>query len=171
MFEIDICNSCNTDVVSEPFLRDVVRKTLEQEQVADGAFSIALVDNATIHQLNRRHLSHDYETDVLSFLLEEDQSKKPPESAAPRGAGKRLEGEVVVSVEMAQQTAGRFGWNPRQETILYLVHGLLHLCGYDDQNDDELQLMRSRERAILGLWNYVPHYADGAAQTTSGEER
>jgi hypothetical protein len=50
---------------------------------------------------------------------------------------------------MAAQTAGRFGWSARDELTLYLVHGLLHLCGYDDRTSRERRIMRGRERAIL----------------------
>jgi probable rRNA maturation factor len=52
---------------------------------------------------------------------------------------------------MASQSASRFGWSPAQELALYLIHGLLHLCGYDDGTEPERRLMRRRERAILKL--------------------
>ena len=126
-----------------------LRLTLAAENVAQATISLAFVDNATIHDLNRRHLSHDYETDVLSFLLDCEQVRTA-ESTLPRpGDGKALDGEVVVSAEMAAQRAAEFGWNPHDELSLYIVHGLLHLAGYDDSTSAERSRMQQREREVL----------------------
>lgn len=126
-------------------LRRIVRTTLQTEGVQEAALSVALVDDRTIHALNRRHLGHDYPTDVLSFLL------SPP-------GEEPLEGEVIVSTETAVRQAERFDWSPEAEATLYLVHGLLHLCGYDDQRAAERRRMRRRERDILQNWGLTPHY-------------
>jgi probable rRNA maturation factor len=144
-------------------IRKIARIVLTAEEVAGATISVALVDNRTIHGLNRKHLSHDYETDVLSFLFDADaKGKSAPAASArnkpvpitrrgPRGKNLCIDGEIVISAEMAVQSAPRFGWNAADELALYLVHGLLHLCGYDDQTDNERRLMRKRERAILKL--------------------
>ncbi|HUE13628.1 MAG TPA: rRNA maturation RNase YbeY [Planctomycetaceae bacterium] len=134
-------------------IRRIARLALAAEEVAQATISVALVDNQAIHRLNRRHLNHDYETDVLSFLFD----SRPNESTTavvptnPRGTGRRIDGEIVISAEMALQSAPRFGWTATEELSLYLVHGLLHLCGYDDGADSERRLMKKRERAILNL--------------------
>ena len=134
-------------------IRRIARLVLAAEEVARATISVALVDNQAIHRLNRRHLNHDYETDVLSFLFESEPDVRgttaTPEN--PRGQRRRIDGEIVISAEMALQSAPRFGWSAAEELALYLVHGLLHLCGYDDGSDSERRLMRKRERAILNL--------------------
>jgi probable rRNA maturation factor len=171
--QISIANSQSVLEIDEPFLREVAERTLDAERVAAADVSIALVDNAAIRELNRQYLGHDYETDVLSFLLECEQVEAPEtvdagpaDAQPPRGAGKRIEGEVIVSAEMAVQTAGNYSWTPHDELVLYLVHGLLHLVGYDDLSDAEKQLMRSRERSLLKIWNLAPRYADPAEDDT-----
>ena len=60
-----------------------------------------------------------------------------------------LEAELVISAEMAATTAREAGTNPNAELILYLVHGLLHLCGFDDRDDASADVMRSREAEVL----------------------
>ena len=107
-------------------------------------------------------MQHDYETDVLSFLLESelDPSSLPIPKDAPRGTGQRIDGEIIVSAEMAQQMAAKFRWQPLDELTLYVVHGLLHLCGYDDLSAKEKTVMRKRERDVLALWNLTPHYPE-----------
>ena len=162
-FQVDIDDSQIALQVDHQHLKDVVRQTLAAEQCESAIISVALVDNETIHDLNRRYLRHDFETDVLSFLLDSELANLsllpiPPD--APRGTGKRLDGEIIVSVEMACQTAEKYHWRPEDELTLYVVHGLLHLCGYDDRSEAERRCMRQREHEVLQLWNLIPHYAD-----------
>lgn len=152
MYQIDISDNQDCLPLDADYLTEVVRKTLEAEQVAAASLSIAIVDNPTIHELNRQYLQHDYETDVLSFLLEEtDNSQHTPEQ--PRGTGKQIDGEVIVSAEYAQSLAADYDWAPLHELVLYIVHGVLHLCGYDDLTAEELPLMREREQAVFALLN------------------
>lgn len=169
MYQIAIADSQDCLEIDEEFLIQVAERVLSEEQVAEAEVSVALVDNEMIHTLNRQYLDHDYATDVLSFLLD----CEPPEGnaasgdlpASLRGRGKRLDGEVIISTETARQDAEKFGWSPREEVVLYLIHGLLHLVGYDDLSSTEQAVMRARERAMLALFQITP-----PAKSSSGDE-
>src|SRR3954449_12715444 len=89
--------------------RDVVRAVLDGEGVKDAEISLALVDNATIHRLNKRYLDHDEPTDVLTFPLSDPSAK-------------RLAGELVLGVEVAQAEAASAGHPVEAELALYVVH-------------------------------------------------
>jgi probable rRNA maturation factor len=102
------------------------------------------VDDATIRPINARHLGHDYATDVLSFLLER--------------TGDRLEGEVIVSAETAHRDAPRYHWTPADELLLYVIHGTLHLVGYDDLEPELKRRMRTQERLHLKEFGLIPNY-------------
>jgi probable rRNA maturation factor len=117
-------------------LREVARLVLDGEGVSQPEISLAFVDNPTIQQLNVRYLQHDEPTDVLSFPLSE------PGSA-------RLAGEIVVGVEVARDQAASRGHDVQAELALYVIHGLLHLCGYDDHEPEDAAAMRQRERHYL----------------------
>lgn len=155
MYEIEVADQQQCLTIDEKFVRDIICQTLEVEQIVAATISVAIVDNALIHELNRQYLNHDYETDVLSFLLEE--SRESPEARSndtPRGAGKSIDGEIIVSTEMAVEMAAVYSWDALDELTLYVVHGLLHLCGYDDLTPEELVIMRARECdvfEVLGL--------------------
>jgi len=138
-------------------LKAAVERTLSLEEIHEADISVAVIGNEEIHELNRQFLDHDYATDVLSFLLEETPGAtvENPGDASPLGRGKTISGEVVVSAEMAADRAAEFGWAAEDELLLYLVHGLLHLCGYDDHDDADRELMRQREREVLATWNIV----------------
>src|SRR5262245_47299032 len=116
--------------------RDVVRDVLDGEEVADAEISLAFVDNATIHRLNKRYLDHDEPTDVLSFPLSEPNAKK-------------LQGELILGAEVALAQAAERGHDVKAELTLYVIHGLLHLCGYDDHDEEAAREMRERERHYL----------------------
>src|ERR1700730_18080832 len=117
-------------------MREVARTVLEGEGVADAEISLAFVDNPTIHRLNQRYLQHDEPTDVLSFPLSEPNAK-------------RFAGELVIGAEVAQAEASVRGHEVHAELALYVIHGLLHLCGYDDKNAQHAGEMRARERHYL----------------------
>jgi probable rRNA maturation factor len=150
---IDIHNAQSHVRISVAYVRKVVRTVLGAERVTSAAISIALADNATVRRVNRDYLQHDYDTDVLSFLFDSMSAKDSGAQGRPADDDSRrtvrIDGEILASAEMAVETASQFGWSARDELTLYLVHGLLHLCGYDDQTLRERRIMRGRERAIL----------------------
>ncbi len=158
MWEIDLVNQQNLLAIDQSWLVAVAEGTLAAEQVCAAEIVIAIVDDATIHAVNREHLQHDYPTDVISFVYSADESEKQIEElgTAPRGRGLVLDGELVVSAETAMRLAPEHHWQPEQELALYIVHGLLHLCGYDDLSDSERRHMRLRESEILSRWGMTP---------------
>jgi probable rRNA maturation factor len=141
MLRIKIASPQDVVPLDRGRLRDAARAVLAGEGVAAAAVSLAFVDDPTIHRLNRQFLGHDEPTDVLSFPLS--------------GPGaKALEGEVVIGAEVARAEAARRGHDVQAELVLYVVHGLLHLCGFDDTTPAAARAMRARERhylAALGL--------------------
>ena len=150
MSEIEINNLQSHVPVTVARLRKIARAVFAAERVAGTTVSIALVDNVALRRVNRDFLGHDYDTDVLSFLFESHCVARDTYRGTRRRAhGRAIDGEVLVSGEMAAQMAPRFGWSAREELTLYLVHGLLHLCEYDDQTPRERRVMREREQAIL----------------------
>jgi probable rRNA maturation factor len=113
------------------------------ERIRRANVSIVVVDDRTIHRLNRRFLNHDEPTDVITFSLEEGDS---------------VDGEIITSADTAAAAAKRFGWTMADELLLYAVHGALHLAGYDDQAPTQRRKMRSRERWYLAKFGLKPQY-------------
>jgi len=128
----------------------MARQVLEAED-ASGDLSVAIVDDAQIRQLNRRFLKRDRETDVLAFPLADDDG---------------FLGEVVISAERAQAVARASAANPGHELALYLVHGVLHLLGYDDLSPDDAKRMHAREDEILTDLGFEPVWAPPLEKST-----
>jgi probable rRNA maturation factor len=138
--EVEISDTQAHLRVDRASLLELVQRVLRLEGRRRASISIAVVDDEAIHQINKAHLGHDWPTDVITFPLSE------PEDAT-------LSGELVVSAETACTTARERSLNPADELALYVVHGLLHLCGYDDHSDAAAAVMRQREREILRAAN------------------
>jgi len=132
--------------VNEDALRQAAITTLTAENVAAGHISLVLTDDAEIHRINREFLGHDYPTDVITFTLSDEPTDHADQPV-------RLEGELIISLDTAERVATRQGWSLDAETVLYVVHGTLHLCGYDDLSDETRPVMRIREREILSRLN------------------
>ena len=146
MGKIAVASPQDVVAIDRKRVREVARAVLDGEGVADAEISLAFVDNPTIHTLNKRYLGHDEPTDVLSFPLSEPGARK-------------LAGELVIGVEVAQAQAAERGHDVHAELALYVIHGLLHLCGYDDKDEDGAKEMRSRERHYLTSLGF-PDVAD-----------
>lgn len=149
---ISLNNSQATLAIDEQQLIDAAAAILRDAHIGQGSFSIAVVDDEQMHQLNRQFLKHDYPTDVLSFALEERSGY--------------LEGEVIVSADTAAANAGEYRVPVAQELLLYVIHGALHLVGYRDKSDEDTAEMRQAEQRYLQQFN-----SHQATLTAGGEDQ
>lgn len=134
------------DLVSAERLRAVVEAALHHEG-KQGELAVVITDDAGIQALNRDFLGKDVPTDVLSFSAQSDGG---PFVAAPEASG--YLGDVIVSYPRAVEQAGEHGHAVEQELDLLIVHGILHLLGYDHELGPAEQMrMEAREDAILSL--------------------
>ena len=96
------------------------------------------LDDRSIRRLNRRYMKHDRPTDVLCFRLDEG-------GRSSRG----ILGEIYISIDRAAVQSKRFGASPGEELVRYIIHGVLHLVGYDDRTRRERVRMSHKEDWIL----------------------
>jgi rRNA maturation RNase YbeY len=132
-------------------------KTLVAEKARPGAVTIVLTDENIIQDLNRRFADHDAPTDVLAFP---DGSKDPD-------TGETYYGDVVVAVPIAQAQANAASHPLEPELVLLIVHGILHLLGYDHSNPDELKHMEARQAIILTDLGYPVTIMESDPSSTS----
>jgi len=119
-------------------VRKAIRTALRRHGVVRARISVALVNDATMARLNRDHLGHNGPTDVLSFDLRDAVDEKTA-----------IDGEIVMSVDMAVKQARERGHAVEAELALYAVHGTLHLLGYDDRRKADAKRMHAMENEIL----------------------
>lgn len=112
---------------------DAVLRALRGERAPRGEVTVVLVSDDELLDLNRRHLGHDYHTDVITFPLESDP----------------LEGEIYISVDRAREQAREYRAGLYEEVTRLAVHGALHLAGHDDATDAQREAMRRLEDRYL----------------------
>ena len=117
-------------------LKAAAQAVLDGEGVRDAKVTFAVMDDAAIHLLNKRHLNHDEPTDVLTFPYSDVTAKK-------------LEGDIAIGAGVAKRQAEERGHAVHAELCLYVIHGCLHLCGYFDKTERDARKMRAKEREYL----------------------
>lgn len=111
--------------------------------------SISFVTNERIHELNRDYRNMDKPTDVLSFECD----NIPFEDEDINDVVEYELGDVIIATDVALAQTEEFGTTFEEEVSLLVVHGLLHLCGYDHIEDDEAEIMEALEQKLLSAWN------------------
>lgn len=106
--------------------------------------SIVLIDNERIHKLNLEYRGVDRPTDVLSFALQEEVEEEPDIDEDDD-----MLGDILISVERAREQAEEYGHSFERELIYLAVHGTLHLLGFDHEEEEDKQEMRSKEEEVM----------------------
>jgi len=135
-------------LVNRVWCKKIVRQVLKAEEVTHPyEVSMVFTDSGIVKQLNRDYRGVDEPTDVLAFpmLL---QDKADSSFVLPPDGVTRL-GEVIISYPQAVAQAGEQGHSPERELALLIVHGILHLLGYDHEKPEEEDEMRKREKELL----------------------
>lgn len=112
--------------ITKDFIKKIATEILEMLNLEGVEISITLTDNKTIKQLNNQWRNKDKPTDVLSFPMEECI-----------GYRYRLLGDVVISLPFAKRQAQEIGLTYKEEILRLLIHGILHLIGYDHEKSEE----------------------------------
>jgi probable rRNA maturation factor len=140
---IEIVNRQRKLAVDGERWRTFVARALKVVPAEEAGVTVAFVSDRTMRALNRRWRGRRGTTDVLSFPLEQDEFE--------RRAGATL-GDVVISLEQAARQAAAHGLTLDEEVAQLILHGLLHLCGYDHEQDNgEMNALELRLRHRLGI--------------------
>ena len=114
-------------------------------EITNSEISLAIVSDKAIAVLHEKWLGISGPTDVLSFNLSSPKDVQP----SSHGKKHKIYGEIIASAETASREARIYSWNTEYELLYYLIHGLLHLVGYDDQNPSARISMRRKERSVM----------------------
>ncbi|MCY7801484.1 MULTISPECIES: rRNA maturation RNase YbeY [Bacillus] len=121
-----------------------------EEGVADGAeVSVTIVNNEEIQKINKEYRGKDYPTDVISFALEEDGEGEIEIIGADMPP---VLGDIIISVDKAQEQAEEYGHSLMRELGFLTVHGFLHLLGYDHMTEEEEKEMFTKQKEILNRY-------------------
>lgn len=118
--------------------------------VKNGEVSITLTDNEYIQKLNREYRNIDSPTDVLSFAFADSDEPEIIPDEAVENTDYEMLGDIIISIEKAEEQAQEFGHSLKRELSFLTVHGMLHLLGYDHMDEEERQEMEEEQRYVMG---------------------
>ena len=121
------------------YLSLLVKEICSQMGIKRGVLSVVLTDNELIARLNKEYLEKKYSTDVLSFNLQDTFDPL------------NIFGEIIISVEEAENNSALFCKHISSEVLLYVIHGLLHLTGFNDSTYQEKKKMQKKENELLSM--------------------
>ena len=121
----------------------IVEMILKEHGLLNSEVSLVFVDDDYIRKLNRDYRGIDKPTDVLSFAM--DEGEEMPECYV------KILGDVIISLPTAKRQAEAYGHTCERELIFLVIHGTLHLLGYDHSDDKEREVMSKQEKEFLTL--------------------
>lgn len=135
--KIHIENRQKTHEIERAILETAAQRILSVLGCPDGELSVVIVDDPQIRELNRQYLDRDRPTNVISFPMQEGE-----------GAGLQPDilGDVVISADTAARDADEAGQPMIGEILFLLLHGILHLCGFDHERGSETEARRMEEK-------------------------
>jgi probable rRNA maturation factor len=140
------------DHQTETALLELLQTAAEMEELTEGEVSVTFVTNEEIQELNRTYRDKDQPTDVLSFPMyeAEEEDIEVSDEAEPL-----LLGDVIISVPRAKEQAVQYGHSFERELGFLVVHGFLHLLGYDHQDEQTEKDMFAKQEDILAKHGLV----------------
>ena len=139
---VAIVNRQRTKKISARFLKQVAAELFAELEIAEAELGVHLVGAKKMAQVNRQFLGHKGSTDVITF----DHSVK---GKAESGMRKAIHGELFICVDDAVAQANEFETDWQSEVVRYLIHGVLHLLGYDDLQPDLRREMKREENRLV----------------------
>jgi len=111
-------------------LKKVIEKVIRKENMISGDLNFIITDDITVRKINIQFLEHDYNTDVITFNYNEDDI---------------INGEVYISLDSVKLNSSNYNVSLDEELNRVIIHGVLHLVGYDDKSKENKVVMREQE--------------------------
>lgn len=141
MNQIEIVNQTSNEIKELENIKKLLDFAVAFESLENVLFNVIIVDNETIHELNRTYRNIDRETDVITFALE-DSKIMPLEHT-------RILGDIYISLDKAKSQAEEYGHSFLRELSFLTIHGFYHLLGYDHMTKEDEKVMFERQERVL----------------------
>jgi probable rRNA maturation factor len=115
-------------------IKKFLEKVIREEKKIPGDLNFILTGDKQIREINREYLGHDYFTDVISFGA---------------GEGREVSGEIYISIDTVKNNSKVYGTKLREEIVRVMLHGVLHICGYEDHETKDRDRMFKRQESML----------------------
>ena len=141
MNKYEIINETDENIVELKEIPKLLEFALKKQNINNAIFNIIIVDESTIHEINKIYRDKDSVTDVISFALEDDKTFIKTDY--------RILGDIYICLAKAKSQASEYGHSLLRELSFLTIHGLLHLLGYDHMNEEDEKVMFKLQEMIL----------------------
>ena len=143
MDNVEIFNETNEEIEDLKILKPLLEYARIKENLEDTEleFSVIIVDNKRIHEINKEYRGIDRPTDVISFALEDNEDVNIENY--------RILGDIYISIDKVREQAKVYGHSEKRELAFLTIHGFLHLLGYDHMEKEEEKIMFAKQEEIL----------------------
>ncbi len=143
MDNVEIFNETEEQIENLEILKPLLEYARKVENLEDTEleFSVIIVDNKRIHEINKEYRGIDRPTDVISFALEDNEEIEFDHY--------RVLGDIYISIDKVREQASEYGHSEKRELAFLTVHGFLHLLGYDHMKKEEEEIMFAKQEEIL----------------------
>lgn len=143
MDNVEIFNETNEEIEDIKILKPLLEYARKYEGLENTEleFSVIIVDNKRIHEINKEYRGIDRPTDVISFALEDSEGIELENY--------RILGDIYISIDKVKEQAKEYGHSEKRELAFLTVHGFLHLLGYDHMKPEEEKIMFKKQEEIL----------------------
>ena len=143
MENVEIFNETEEEIKDLEILKPLLEYARKVENLEDTEleFSVIIVDNKRIHEINKEYRGIDRPTDVISFALEDNEEIEFDHY--------RVLGDIYISIDKVREQAKEYGHSEKRELAFLTVHGFLHLLGYDHMKPEDEKVMFARQEEIL----------------------
>jgi rRNA maturation RNase YbeY len=122
-------------------VHDLIKSLSVELNFLASNLEINFISGEDIHAINKSYLKHDYTTDIITFNYSDSLQK--------------IDGEIFISIDDALSNSKKFRVTLSEELVRLVIHGILHLLGYDDQNLTDKKIMKRLENKLLSKNNFI----------------
>ena len=141
---IEVFNEYKKPVEELSLVEDFINYCASNLKLKNVLFNVIIIDNDSIHKINKEYRNIDRETDVITFALEDNKQIDTK--------GVRVLGDIYISYDRVISQAKEYNHSARREICFLAVHGLLHLLGYDHMNKEDEEVMFGLQKELLNSY-------------------
>lgn len=135
---VSFSEKCSFRLKNKLKIKRWIKQVVENYGYKLGEISYVFCSDERILEVNKQYLSHDFYTDIITFDYVEKE---------------RVSGDIFISIDRVEENAKDFNVTFQQELLRVIIHGVLHLLGFEDHNQEEQQIMRQKENEAIALWD------------------